>query len=66
MTIFAFESTEKEVDINAVADVMERTGWKMERQSTSIHCTMLPHHTMDKCKQLVSDLKSSVDTVRVS
>jgi sphinganine-1-phosphate aldolase len=66
MTIFAFESTEKEVDINAVADVMERTGWKMERQSTSIHCTMLPHHTMDKCRQLVNDLRDAVDTVRAN
>ena len=66
MTIFAFESTDDKVDINAVADEMERKGWKMERQSSTIHCTILPHHTMEKSTQLVGDLKEAVDTVRVS
>ena len=66
MTIFAFESTDDKIDINAVADEMERKGWKMERQSATIHCTILPHHTMEKSTQLVGDLKEAVDTVRVS
>ena len=65
MTIFAFESTEKEVDLNAVADVMEKSGWKMERQLTSIHCTILPHHSMRRSAQLLDDLKKAVQTVRV-
>ena len=65
MTIFSFESTEKEVDLNAVADVMEKNGWKMERQLTSIHCTILPHHSMNKSALLLDDLKQAVQTVRV-
>ena len=65
MTIFAFESIDKEVDLNAVADVMEKSGWKMERQLTSIHCTILPHHSMRRSAQLLDDLKQAVQTVRV-
>ena len=65
MTIFAFESTEKEVDLNALADLMEKSGWKMERQLTSIHCTILPHHSMRRSAQLLDDLKQAVQTVRV-
>ena len=66
MTLFAFESTEAAVDLNAVADEMEKRGWKMERQFGTIHCTILPHHTLERCKQLVDDLKATVVTVRVS
>ncbi len=46
MTAFAFASRDPEIDIMALADVMDRDGWRMERQQypSSLHCTIMPHH----------------------
>jgi sphinganine-1-phosphate aldolase len=44
--------------------MMEKKGWKMERQTTtppSIHCSVLPHH-IGKAAQLISDI---ADCMRV-
>lgn len=46
MTAFAIGSNDPNINIQAVADVMETKGWKMERNQLpdSIHCSILPHH----------------------
>ena len=67
MTSFAIGSNDRDVDILAVADVMEDDGWKVERQQCpdSLHCTIMPHHTpiVDK---LVSALRGAAAKVKVS
>lgn len=46
MTIFAFRSVDPKVNVLAVADQMEKRGWKMERQQLpdSVHLTVMPPH----------------------
>lgn len=46
MTAFAIGSNDPDVDIQVVADLMDKKGWKMERniKPDSIHCSILPHH----------------------
>ena len=41
-------------------------GWKMERQAKTIHCTILPSHTLESAKQFVGELKSSCEAVKVN
>ncbi|CAG5123196.1 unnamed protein product [Candidula unifasciata] len=65
MTCFAIGSSDPDVDILAVADVMEKKGWTMERQQnpSCVHCTILPHHQIS-CDDLAGDLKESVTIVK--
>jgi len=66
MTIIAFVSTQKELSVFAICDVMEEHfKWHMERQQypDCVHMTLMPSHTNTK-HQLVEDLKKSVDMVR--
>ncbi|KAJ8322397.1 hypothetical protein KUTeg_000047 [Tegillarca granosa] len=46
MTAFAIGSNDPDVDIQVLADLMDKKGWKMERniKPDSIHCSILPHH----------------------
>jgi sphinganine-1-phosphate aldolase len=67
MTAFALASNNDEIDIMAVADVMEEDGgWTLERQQNppSLHFSIMPHHTT-AVDQLVADFKKSVDKVKV-
>eukprot|EP00750_Incisomonas_marina_P026956 INCI6050.5.p1 GENE.INCI6050.5~~INCI6050.5.p1 ORF type:complete len:630 (+),score=111.76 INCI6050.5:85-1974(+) len=67
MTGFAFQSVDPEVNILAVADVMETKGWKMERQSNPpcLHCSIMPAHAnMKRAKQFVQDARDARDVVR--
>jgi sphinganine-1-phosphate aldolase len=67
MTAFALASNNDEIDIMAVADVMEEDcGWTLERQQCppSLHFSIMPHHTA-AVSQLVADFKTSVDKVKV-
>ena len=52
------------VNILAIADSMERRGWKMERQQLpdSLHMSILPQH-VGKTDLLLKDLKESADEV---
>ncbi len=45
-TLVAWTTTERKVDIYAVADVLEDAGWHIDRQQRppSIHCTMTSNH----------------------
>ncbi len=65
MTAIAIASTDANVDILAVADVMEESGWKMERQQLpdSLHMSILPQHAR-VCEQLLKDLAAAVAKVR--
>ncbi|KAK3088897.1 hypothetical protein FSP39_025176 [Pinctada imbricata] len=66
MTCFAIGSTNPDIDIQAVADVMEtKGGWKMERQQkpSSLHCSILPHH-MPKADKFLDDLAESTKEVK--
>ena len=51
-------SNDPKISVISIADMMEKKGWKMERQTTSppsIHCSVLPHH-IGKAAELVRDI----------
>jgi sphinganine-1-phosphate aldolase len=51
-------SKDPKISVISIADMMEKKGWKMERQTTtppSIHCSVLPHH-FGKAAEFVRDL----------
>jgi len=68
MTAFALASNNPdEVDIMAVADVVEQDGgWTLERQQcpSSLHFSVMPHHTK-AVDQLVTNFRCAVDKVKV-
>ncbi|ELU10802.1 hypothetical protein CAPTEDRAFT_156221 [Capitella teleta] len=65
MTSFSIGSNDPEMNILALADVMEETGWKMERQQLpdSLHCSIMPHHTAI-ADQLIADLTNAAKRVK--
>jgi sphinganine-1-phosphate aldolase len=58
-------AAEDGMSILAVADAMERKGWKMERQQLpdSLHMSVLPQH-VGKTAGLLADLRASVQEIR--
>lgn len=40
-------------------------GWHMERQTNSLHFSVLPSHTVERAKEMVRDLKECVEIVKV-
>ena len=66
MTSFAIGSHDPDVDIMVVGDVMERGGWRVERQLSpeSLHCTILPSH-ITVVEELLQALKTAVMEVKV-
>lgn len=40
-------------------------GWKIERQMDSLHCTLLPSHTLNSADQFVSQLQEACKRVKV-
>lgn len=67
MTCFAIGSCDPDIDIYAVADVMEKKGWTMERNQkpSCIHCSILPHHT-PVADDLIRDMKESTAEVKTN
>ncbi|KAK3576907.1 hypothetical protein CHS0354_017578 [Potamilus streckersoni] len=65
MTAFAIGSCDPDINMQAVADVMEQRGWKMERNMNpdSIHFSILPHH-VGVVEELLEVLKSSAQEVK--
>lgn len=65
MTCFAIGAADSEVDIQAVADVMDGKGWKMERNQTpnSLHLSILPSH-IPVVDDLLTDLKAATERVK--
>ena len=41
------------------------SGWHMERQTNSLHFSILPSHTVERAKEIVRDLRECVETVKV-
>ena len=42
------------------------SGWKMERGAKSLHCTVLPSHSVEGADQFLADLRIAVETLKVS
>jgi len=65
MSVFAYGSEEKELDIYAVGDQMEEKGWSVDRiqHPSGLHCMVTPRHA-DVVEEYLGDLKEAVDTVR--
>ncbi len=63
--VFAYYSTDSEVNIYAVADLMEEKGWHIDRQQKppSIHQMINPTHR-DIIDRYIEDLRDSVAKVR--
>ena len=41
------------------------SGWKMERQTDTIHCSVLPSHSVESANKFVTDLQAAAITVKV-
>ncbi len=87
MTILSFSSSDDQLSIFAIADIMEEkgdlnrlvqgfieavmlhnlthAGWKIERQLDSLHCTLLPSHTLESADQFISQLQEACSRVKV-
>ena len=86
MTILSFSSSDDQLSIFAIADIMEEkgdlnhvyifnncyaacmyctTGWKIERQLDSLHCTLLPSHTLESADQFITQLQEACSRVKV-
>lgn len=67
MSIVCFSCTDRSLHEFAIADVMEKKGWKISRQQNpnSLHMTMMPVHAQ-VADQLVADLRDAVNVVRNS
>lgn len=65
MSIFAFHSTDKRVNIYAVGDSMETNGWHIDRQQKpeSLHAMVTPLHA-NVIENYLVDLAEAVDHVR--
>ena len=84
MTILSFSSSDAQLSIFAIADIMEEkgvhlfitivvtfsvpyihSGWKIERQLDSLHCTLLPSHTLESADQFIIQLQEACNRVKV-
>ena len=65
MTVFAYTSTEKKLNIFAVADQLEERGWHVDRlqKPDGIHAMVTPLHSRI-VNQYLEDLRESVEIVR--
>ncbi len=64
-TVLRFVSTDSNVDIYAVGDVMEKYGWHVDRQQKpeSLHIMVTPSHAR-VAKYYIRDLQEAIDYVR--
>ena len=64
-TIFAFESTDDDVDVWGVQERLHRRGWVIERQQhpPSIHLSVMPTHE-PVVDEFLADLESAVEEAR--
>lgn len=65
MSLFAYQSVDRKVNIYAVADVMERRGWHIDRQQkpASMHHMVNPTHAA-VVDEYLADLREAVAYVR--
>ena len=65
MSLFAFHSIDKNVNIYAVGDCMEKKGWHIDRQQRPecLHAMVTPLHS-DASSRYLTDLAEAVEYVR--
>lgn len=65
MSVFSYRATSKELNIFAVADVLEKKGWHIDRQQRpdSLHAMVTPLHA-GVVEEYLADLREAVDVVR--
>ncbi|MFH1313636.1 MAG: aminotransferase class V-fold PLP-dependent enzyme [Candidatus Eisenbacteria bacterium] len=65
MSVFAYASRSKAVNIYAVADQMEKKGWQIDRlhRPEALHAIVIPAHEKI-LEQYLGDLRESVDYVK--
>jgi glutamate/tyrosine decarboxylase-like PLP-dependent enzyme len=65
MSVFAFISSDKAVDIFAVGDQLEEKGWLVDRlqHPDALHCMVTPRHAAI-ADDYLKDIRDAVDTVR--
>lgn len=64
-TVFAFESTDDDLDVWAVQERLSAEGWVLERQQRprSVHLSVMPTHE-DVVEEFCSDLEVAVEDAR--
>ena len=65
MTIFAYRSTQENLNVFAVAELMEKNGWHINRQQkpNSLHAMVTINHKIHY-QQFLEDLREAVVTAR--
>ncbi len=65
MTVFAYHSTDKALNIYAVGDLMEEKGWHIDRlpKPPALHAMVTINH-QDAAQRYVEDLRASVEYLR--
>ena len=66
MTSFAVRVMDPTLDALALADVMERHGWTLERQQrpNTLHFSIMPHH-VTCADQLIADFDNCLQVLKV-
>ncbi len=67
MSVFAYHSTDKDLNVYALGDLMEEKGWHIDRQQRpeTLHAMVTPHHATSADKYL-EDLREAVEKVRAN
>ena len=67
MSVFAYGSTDKRINIFAVGDIMEDKGWHVDRlqRPEGLHAMVTPAHEA-VADQYLSDLREAVEKVRIN
>jgi glutamate/tyrosine decarboxylase-like PLP-dependent enzyme len=65
MSVFAYTSRDKDLDIYAVGDQLEERGWLIDRlqRPSALHCMVTPRHA-DVVEAYLEDLRAAVEIVR--
>jgi sphinganine-1-phosphate aldolase len=65
MSVFAYASEDKNLDIYAVGDQLEERGWLVDRiqHPSGLHCMVTPRHAA-VAEAYLADLREAVDIVR--
>ena len=61
------QSSESDIDTSYINTAyFASAGWKIERQLDSIHCTLLPSHTLESADHFISQLQEACTTAKVN
>ena len=67
MSVFAYRSTDRDLNVYAIGDRMEEKGWHIDRQQRpeTLHAMVTPHHAASADRYL-ADLREAVEEVRAN